>query len=172
MPILKCLLLSLLLVACSAGKDPRYVDTSVLESPPKLTTEQTKLQDISVEPAQKLHKGLRDKVTWLSEPPTIVLKQAPAEAWQTLEHALRQNLIKITDRERDKGRYYVLYKADSFFNRKRDPLTYNLSLNPDGEATKISAAVASDIEKDVPQNDSEALLRTLYDMLKNHLSEE
>ncbi|MFZ2724761.1 MAG: hypothetical protein WAX77_00745 [Methylococcaceae bacterium] len=178
---IKIILLSITLTACSLGKheDKRYLDTSALEQPPKRVIEPSSVRDISSVPALALRRGLGSNiVSWLeTEPPAVLLKQSPAESWHTLEQALRQCTLKIIDRERDKGRYYVLYKQEHLFERKAEASTYMIALNQSNTDTKISVSLVHEFEQSSnhlspPHNDSETLLKSLYDMLRNNLTAE
>ena len=163
----KILLLLLLLSACG-GKDKRYLDTTPLEQPPVLSGD--KNIDTSSIPATNLRRGLGKQVQWQSDPARIILQQTGKYALQNLEQALRQVQLKIIDREADKGRYYVLYSAASFWSlHKQDALTYALTLSADATHTVISAELARDIEKTPRHDDSEALLKMLYTTLHDDL---
>ena len=109
---------SCLLTSCSV-KDSRYKSTEMLERPPRLvlnsTVESEQVADDSVVPKKKHRKGLKEEVAleMKAQPPMIKIKQPFAEAWNTVELALKQREIKITDQERDKGWYYVDYNPPS-----------------------------------------------------------
>lgn len=172
------ILLSLLLSAC-VSKDSRYLDTSALEQPPKRVIEASSVRDISSVPAVALRHGLGSNiVSWLeTEPPAVLLKQTKVQAWHTLEQALRQSHLKIIDRERDKGRYYVLYKENHLFEREAEASTYMIALNENNADTKMSVSLVNEFEQNTinaptPRNDSEALLKLLYEMLRNNLTAE
>ncbi len=157
----KILLLSLGLVSCGTATDSRYRDTAMLERPPALAVshqagEPSRTSDESM--AQKNRDGEEsDTVVYMSatEPSLLVIKQPYDLAWDTLGHALKQDFLKVTERNRDKGLYYVTYdreaqaeKEGGFFDKALSLLQdkfneehYVLTVTAKGEETQISAAI-------------------------------
>lgn len=184
------LLLVTFLVSCSA-EDSRYRDTQILERPPIVVVEKKageSLQtDDSVIPRKKYKSGLGDDV-YMTEttPEKLKIKQPIDDAWYTLDLALKQSEIKITDHERDKGFYYVRYDPRGFFGKASsllsdDATIYLLTVKEDGAETEITATIANATEQsssakdgtpDLSAEGAEDLLEQLYKTLRDDLKEE
>jgi hypothetical protein len=188
----KILLLSLGLAACGTSGDSRYRDTAMLERPPAIAVHNQKGQDLEIDnsaiPKKRDEPGLGADV-YMSDaaPLQLRIKQPFDNAWNTLGLALKQSDIKITDRERDKGLYYVVYRPDnSFFSNKYNEAIYLLLVEKDGAETKITAALGSaaeqsssrnrglvnDNSQDQPADGAEKLLQSLYETIRDDLKEE
>lgn len=188
------LLLVTSLVSCSTAEDSRYRDTELLERPPTVAVDKKageSLQvDDSVIPRKKYKSGLGDDV-YLTEstPAKLKIKQPIDDAWYTLDLALKQSEIKITDHERDKGYYYVSYNPgaffeEMFFKRQRDERNeaiYLLTVKEDGTETEITATVANATEQSsagkngahgASAEGAEDLVQQLYKTLRDDLKEE
>ncbi len=194
--IAKVLLLSLGLVSCGTSEDSRYRDTSILERPPALVVSkkagEPRIADNSTIPKKRDETGLGSGVSMTTTtPPQLIIKQPFDDAWSTLGLALKQSEIEITDREHDKGLYYVSYDSSgSFFSRKQNEAIYVLTVENDGAETKITAALGNAAEqtssgsrgehrglaKDNSATESidgaEKLLRSLYETIRDDLKEE
>jgi len=192
----KILLLSLCLISCGISEDSRYRDTSLLERPPALSVSkqagEQRTTDSSTIPKKRDETGLgSDVYMTTTTPPQLKIKQPFGEAWNTLSLALKQSEIEITDREHDKGLYYVTYDPDSsFFSNKHNEAIYVLTVEKDGSETKITAAIGNtseqssagnhvknrDLIKDnsanQPANGAEKLLQSLYETIRDDLKEE
>jgi uncharacterized lipoprotein len=191
--LIKSLLLSLLLVSC--GTDSRYRDISQLERPPTLpssgspsaaSTETTATQAPTESYApdeSRIEKksgkiGLGDVVSLTdASPPQIKIKQPLDKAWNTVERGLKQSEIKITDHERNKAQYHVIYAPSSVFSfMKMDPKTiYLLTLTEEGNETTVSAALAPEPNSSASDKDNDntiQLLHLLFDTLHDDLKEE
>jgi uncharacterized lipoprotein len=193
--IIKSLLLAVALVSC-ASEDSRYRDTAMLERPPALAVSkqagEPSRTDNSVIPKKRDVTGLgSDVFMTTTTPPQLRIKQSFDDAWNTLGLALKQSEIEITDREHDKGLYYVTYDPEkSFFNRKHNEAIYVLTLEKDGAETKITATLGNaaeqtssgsrsehrDLVKDnsatQPADGAEKLLKSLYETIRDDLKEE
>ena len=194
--IAKILLLSLGLVSCGISEDSRYRDTAVLERPPELTvTKQAgelRINDNSTIPKKRDETGLGSDVSMTTTTPSqLIIKQPFDDAWSTLGLALKQSDIEITDREHDKGLYYVSYDpGSSFFSKKQNEEIYVLTLERDGDETKITATLGNAAEQTnsgshgehrSPSSDNSAtgstdgaekLLQSLYETIRDDLKEE
>jgi uncharacterized lipoprotein len=192
---IKSLLITVLLVSCG-GNDSRYRDTQLLERPPALAvTKQAgepRVIDNSKIPKKKYEKGLGSDVSMTTTtPPQLIIKQSFDDAWSTLGIALKQSEIEITDREHDKGLYYVSYDPEhSFFSNKHNQSIYVLTIENDGAETKITATLGSAAEQSsagrrseqgghakddsaTPSADgAEKLLQSLYETIRDDLKEE
>jgi len=190
--LIKSLLLALLLVSCGANKDSRYRDLSELERPPNLssaatttktnTTTQQATETYAPDESriEKKHgkTGLADAVQLTdATPPQIKIKQPLDKAWNTIERALKQSEVKITDHERDKAQYHVAYSPSSLFSfTKSTPKTYLLTLKTEANETTVTAILApepniSSDEKDKDDNTVQ-LMHQLFDTLHDDLREE
>ena len=193
---------ALLLVACGTTETSPYRDTSHLELPPGLQGSkekpkpQSESDDSAIPDKSKAKTGLGDAVyLTTSKPPLLKIKQPFDIAWNTLDAALKQGDIEITDRELDKGLYYVTYDADSHTSENEDladqltsvltnnysKASYVLTVTAEGEETQISAALADkpdqgdDSEK--PDNGdktdgADRLLQFIFETMRDELVEE
>jgi uncharacterized lipoprotein len=194
--IVKFLLLTLGLVSCGTSEDSRYRDTAMLERPPELVVPkkagEPDVIDNSSIPKKRYEKGLgSDVYLTTTTPPQLKIKQPFDDAWNTLGLALKQSEIDVTDREHDKGLYYVSYDSSgSFFSKKQNEAIYVLTVESDGPETKITAALGSSTEqinsgsrgerRDLAKDNSatqstdgaEKLLQSLYETIHDDLKEE
>ena len=192
----KILLLSLVLVSCGTSEDRRYRDTAMLERPPALAGSkqagEPRITDNSSIPKKRDEPGLgADVYMTTTTPPQLRIKQPFDDAWNTLGLALKQSEIEITDREHDKGLYYVTYNPDtSFFSNKHDEAIYVLTVEKDGTETKITATLgnaneqisagsrghhlgsAEDNSANQSTDGAEKLLQSLYETIRDDLKEE
>lgn len=194
--IVESLLLIFFLASCSStAEESRYRDTENLERPPTVvnsspTREQRAVDNSSI-PRKKDSTGLGSDV-YQGSPTQLTIKQPFGDAWNTLNRALKQSGIKITDHERDKGLYYVTQaqdkdentgffaKATSFFSA--DPTIYLLTVKGDGEETTVTATVANASEQSsaaakdgTPEHTAQSpedLLQLLFNTLHDKLEEE
>jgi hypothetical protein len=185
------LLLVTFLVSCSA-EDSRYRDTQILERPPAVAVDKKAGEplaiDDSVIPRKKYKAGLGSDVYMTeSTPEKLKIKQPIDDAWYTLDLALKQSEIKITDHERDKGFYYVSYNPGTFFgflekkHDERNGAIYLLTVKEDGAETEVTATIANATEQNSADENgaqrasvesAEDLLQQLYKTLRNDLKED
>jgi uncharacterized lipoprotein len=194
--IAKILLLSLGLVSCGTSEDSRYRDTAILERPPTLVVNkkagEPRIADNSTIPKKRDGTGLgTDVYMTATTPPQLKIKQSFDNAWSTLGLALKQSEIEITDREHDKGLYYVSYDSSgSFFSKKQNEAIYVLTVESDGAETKITVTLgnaseqtssnsrgehrgsSSDNSAAQPTDGAEELLKSLYETIRDDLKEE
>jgi len=194
--IIKGFLLALALVSCATTEDSRYRDTSALERPPILAGNRPKgmprVTDNSTIPKKRYEKGLgSDVYITTTTPVQLRIKHHFDYAWTTLDLALKQSKVEITDHDHDKGLYYVSYDADSsFFSKKENQAIYLLTLESDGLETKITAALGNAAEQlsagnhgeqrgpavdnsaNQPADGAEKLLQSLYETIRDDLKEE
>ena len=192
---IKSLPIIMLLVSC-ADNDSRYRDTRILERPPIINASkqagEPHISDNSKITKKRHGNGLGEDVSMTdTTPQQLIIKQPFDDAWSTLGNALRQSEIKITDREHDKGLYYVTYDPEkSFFSRKHNDAVYVLTLENDGAETKITVTLGNAAEQNssgsrsgqgaVDQDNSaipttegaEKLLQSLYETIRDDLKEE
>jgi hypothetical protein len=201
--ISSALLFTFILVSCSTSEESRYRDTAMLERPPILVVEkkaggQVETDNSSVSSRKAGDTGLGEEVYMTtSMPPVLIIKQPFDKAWNTVGQALKQNEIKITDREHDKGLYYVTYDPDrqvyedtnifgkitSFLTNEYDEQAYRLIVDKHDSETQISAEMVEDTEKNglsdnadgyydkKPSDGAEKLLQSLYKILRDDLVE-
>ncbi len=184
-------MLLVVLVSCTSTPDTRYRDTEFLEHPPTVvrggpSKEQRVVDDSSIA-KKKDHTGLGSDV-YLANPLQLNIKQSFRDAWSTLNRALKQSGLKITDHERDKGLYYVTRDTsdnDGFFAKmtsfiSTDSAIYLLTVKQDGEETTVTAALANETEQSSagketetkPTEGAEELMQLLFKTLRDDLKEE
>jgi uncharacterized lipoprotein len=196
----RILLLSLGLFSCGTSKDDRYRDTAMLERPPALVVNRQAGEFPTVDnsriPKKRSEKGLGEAVyLTTTTPPQLKIKQAFDDAWNTLGLALKQGEIEITDREHDKGLYYVSYEPGgsllgSLFGKKQNQAIYVLTVESDGAETKITAILGNAAEQassggrgrhrgsskdnsaSQPNDGAEKLLQSLYETMRDDLKDE
>ncbi|WP_374088645.1 outer membrane protein assembly factor BamC [Methylomicrobium lacus] len=175
-------LFAYLWLAACASDDARYRDTSALEKPPTLVIEKPEAAEEEPDKAEadkpaeegaaaagdedqedaepKPKKGLGDAVSISGAPPVLTIKQSFDVAWNSLKQALIQSGIEVTDLEHDKGKFYVVYDADSYASEHGSLLEksvglfsgdyakqgFLLTLTAEGSATKVTAVPAKDAE--------------------------
>lgn len=194
------LFVSLVLLSCGATEPAPYRDTTPLELPPALreTKEEPvrRESDDSAIPDKKAKTGLGDVVYLTASKPTFLrVKLAYDSAWNILNAALKQSEIEITDREHDKGLYYVTFDVDSYvssddaladqladvFVDNYSKASYVLTVTADGSETQISASLAdkadADNSSDKPENGdktdgADKLLLFIYETMRDELVEE
>ena len=190
--IIKSLLLASVLVSCGTSEVTRYRDTESLERPPKVVNpnpskEQTVVDDSSI-PKKKSNAGL-GKDVYLGNPAQIFIRQSFGDAWNTLNRALKQSGLRITDHERSKGLYYVtqasseevgfIGKLTSFL--ANDTAVYQLVVKQEGEETSVTGAIANATEQSAADKDgaphsstggAENLIQQLFKTLRDDLKEE
>jgi len=190
--IIKSLLLAGFLVSCGTTEESRYRNTEALERPPTVInsspTKEQRVVDSSSIPKKKDRTGLGSDV-YLSTPTQLVIKQSFGDAWNTLNRALKQSGIKITDHERDKGLFYVTQDTtdtNSFFAKATaflsdDAAIYLLTVKQEGEETRVTATAANAAEQSSATQDgtpppsaegAEDLLQLLFKTLRDKLEEE
>jgi uncharacterized lipoprotein len=188
----------MVLVACSAGQ--QYADNAALERPPTLNTEprprSTEDTITRTEVPSKATKGLGEEISINASSPLQISVQRPFDiAWHDVEMALKDLQLDITDREHDKGQYYVNYDGDdyrpedsglldsatAFLKHDYQKSIYIITVEQDGSSdSRIRAAIANDNEQSVDNKDgivtltdgSDKLLLTLYRHMRDKLVEE
>ncbi len=183
-----CLLLTgcLVLVACNVPSK-NYKDTTALEKPPMLDIVTSGVEQTAPTSTDDNHAGLGDKVIMLDNT-HILLKQPLGIAWKTLEAALKQSGFELTDRNLEKGFYYVNYDPKTFSGKKAqnwatkiddflfpDEKTpqnlYAISIRPKTDAIVIHTLLVDAVKEDgVTQDDASVqLLAVIYKTLHDDL---
>ena len=193
--IIKCFFLAIALASCGTTKDTRYRDTAMLELPPILPINrqrgEQRITDNSAIPKKTDETGLGKAVYMTAAtPPQLKIKQPFDEAWKILNQAIKQNDLKITDQERNKGHVYVQYgsnslleKAKTFLMNEQKESNYMLTVKADGAETTISVATAKTTEEsssytsqdgfyEEPVDISQKLLEKIYTTIRDDLKEE
>ena len=200
------LLFALTLVACSTTNDSRYQDNAHLERPPEMPIPAESPIDNKqvpepavaneIAPPKKHHFGLGLKSdVYLVENSTSELrvKRSFDEVWGLLNQAFLRNGLKVTDQDRSKGVYYVLYndagflgKAFSYFKDEHNQSTYLLKVEPQGEETSVVVSLANkedqtaqtrpqkegeDKEDGNSQDSSQQLLELLHNTLEDDVKD-
>lgn len=190
-PIRLCLLVGLsLTAACTQNK--KFQDNSELEKPPQL-----EIVESIPEPAieEDVDTGLGDAVALQGV--KIILKQPFEQAWDTLGTALEFINIEITDRNREKGEFFLSYDPDNARRKKGELLDdvtfflfedqyaespYKLTVSKSEEGfVEIEGEKLDDFQMDLLDDGEEVkfddqsddgslrLIRHLYITLKNDL---
>ena len=107
--------LSIILLACGEVPKSRYRDTSQLERPPGLEIAAPASVDMP-EKKSVVAKGLGDHVHL--EFPLLTLDMPFDHAWQYLEDALIARRIKINDRNREEGKFFVHFNPNGRDQKK------------------------------------------------------
>ncbi|MFK5950477.1 MAG: outer membrane protein assembly factor BamC [Methylococcales bacterium] len=107
-------LIPLLTVACSGGSNTRYKDTRYLETPPVMVIKETPKMPVKQEEELE-KKGLGEVVSISSSVkyPILKIKKNFDRSWDIVEQALNLAEIEITDKDRDKGVYYLKFDPDT-----------------------------------------------------------
>lgn len=184
---------SVLSCACLAATacdvpSKNYRDTTVLEQPPQLTVlnSDSEQSTLTTDETQK-RKGLSDLVVSMDDT-HLLLKQPLGTAWKTLEAAIKQSGLELTDRNLEKGFYYVTYNPETFTGqagsgwasalgsilfseeKKNEPM-YVISMRPKTDSIIIHTVLLDTVKTDKPIKDSSAqLLTVLYNTLHDELA--
>lgn len=186
----------LFLHACTDVKTIEYSDTSDLEMPPEMEIAETpkelitEKEDVEVE-----GKGLGDIVSLAGTKDKAVIKiiKTFERSWELVEQALKLNEIEVTDKNREKGVFYVLFDPDeqssestknstfSFFGGEYDEGAYQITIVWRESDTEVTAELVDDTHSDLLDDaeDKEEfegsvvggdhLLKTLYKTLRHDL---
>ena len=175
------LLIATLLIGCSTDTvNSRYKDTSALEQPPTLPSDPTYRPDTSYGMDEgridKRRAGLADNVYLVEgNPLQMRIKQRLDKAWYVLVQALKQNAesIKLTDHDRAKNVVFVKYGEESsgFLGfGDSTPNNYMIALKENGNETVVIATLSG--EKNSSEDDSDKLIRQLYETLHDNVRPE
>ncbi len=191
------LLISLTIVCCSTSKNPRYKDTSHLETPPRMEIIESAKQ-VDEEKDGKTESGLGNIVSLagLTEKPIIKIKKNFDRSWLIVEKAIQLNELEITDKNRGLGVYYVKFDPDDqssgdssiidsmtffIFANDYEEATYKLTLNWRDSATEVRAEVVDgdsshllDDDEDIEDFEGSVdaggkLLNTLFKTIRDDL---
>ncbi len=159
--IVKSLILSLGLVSCGGPTESRYRDTAMLERPPILpvihqAAEQSVLEDHKLG-QKKLQQENEEPSVYMTSatPPLLMIRQPLDLGWNTLGHALKQDYLKVSDRQQEKGLYFVSYNPEivaekdsgffdstlSVFKKKRQEEHYVLTVTEQYLETQVAISV-------------------------------
>ncbi|MCK4841186.1 MAG: outer membrane protein assembly factor BamC [Methylococcales bacterium] len=147
------------LASCSNAKSPRYQDTSELEMPPQMKISE-KPVIAAIEKDEKIeNKGLGDQVLLAGSPknPVIKIKKLFDRSWNLVEQALKLSKIKITDKNREQGVFFVKFDPDeqgssdrtwtesvaSLFTDDYEEASYKLTVIWRESDTEVSAEVVN-----------------------------
>lgn len=184
----KALLILLLaaLSACSEGK--KYRDTADLETPPRLAiNEKSSLGQQEAE--QKDAKNSLAESVFIDDaesPSVLKIKKLFDRAWDIVGQALEKKAIEITDKNRDKGVYFVKYdpSADTgeqlfgnvkifIFEEEYREAPYKLTIVWRDTETEVRTEMLPQTESDENNDDEEfadgssKLLKVLYEAIRD-----
>ncbi|KAF3983651.1 MAG: outer membrane protein assembly factor BamC [Methylococcales symbiont of Hymedesmia sp. n. MRB-2018] len=102
--------LAITISACSELNDTRYQDTTELEVPPQMEIV-AKPKLLIAEKDEVKNKGLGNIVVLAGteQKPVIKIKKLFYRSWQLVEKALKLNKVKVKDKNRDLGVFYVVF---------------------------------------------------------------
>jgi len=189
------LLVPLLNTACSDSVNTRYKDTSHLETPPVLIIAEQPKQAIQAKDVDK-KTGL-GRVVSLSGPaaqPILKIKKIFDRSWNIVEQGLNLSEIEITDKNRDKGVFYVKFDPDQklskdsgvmdslsffFFEDEYEEAAYKLTVQWHDSDTEVSVeAIEQDEDNFLDDEDGDfensidlgaMLINALYKTIKDDL---
>jgi hypothetical protein len=190
------ILMALCIGACSESKNPKYKDTSLLEKPPVMpivAKQKDRVEESEEEQDEK--KGLGDNIilTEFEQKPIIKIKKNFDLSWNFVEQALQLKDIEISDKNREKGIYYVTFDPDeqsdstladamTFFLFKDDYAEAAYKLTVKEKATDNSEIIIEHIateENDLMDDDGDdfdgtidegvMLMNTLYKTIRDEL---
>jgi len=188
-------LVPLLITACSDNVNTRYRDTSHLETPPVLIiAEQPKQAKQAKDVDEKTGLG---RVVSLSGPaaqPILKIKKIFDRSWNIVEQGLNLSEIEITDKNRDKGVFYVKFDPDQksskdsgvmdslsffFFKDEYEEAAYKLTVQWRDSDTEVSVERLDQDEDDLlddgeddfenPIDPGAMLINALYKTIRDDL---
>jgi len=115
------------MTSCTDISNTKYKDTSDLETPPDM--EIVEKPGANITEKDELEKnGLADIVSYVNteEKPVIKIKKLFFRSWNIVEQALKLNNIKVKDKNRELGVFYVLFDPDSQNSGFVDAITFSL----------------------------------------------
>lgn len=182
------------LVACSDVKTIEYEDTTELETPPEMEIIETP-KELLAEDKENKDTGLGD-IVFLSgakNEQVIKIKKTFDRSWELVEQTLKLNEIEVTDKNREKGVFYVSFDPDdqssesienstfSFFGGEFDEGAYKITVVWQESDTEIIVELVNDDGNDMLDDaedteefegtiaGSDHLLKTLYKTLRHDL---
>lgn len=196
------LLVLLTMIACAGVKTVEYKDTSELEKPPEM--------EIAVKPKPPVEEkqeikgtdtdidtdtGLGDIVSLAEadDKSVIKIKKTFDRSWELVEQAIKLNEIEVTDKNREKGVFYVLFDPDdqsseetkessfSFFGGEYEEGAYKINVAWHENNTEVSAELLSDSQEELLDDAEDIedfegtvaaddhLIKTLYKTLRHDL---
>lgn len=188
-------LLPVLISACSDVKNTKYKDTSALEAPPVMKIAETpKVQFEEKEEAENTGLGDIVSISSSAEYPVIKIKKMFERSWSIVEQGLALSEIEITDRNRDKGVFYVKFDPDRLSSKDSgllDKMTFFLFKDDYEEAsykitvvwresnTEVSTELIDEVDNDLLDDGEEdfessidsggMLIKALYKTIRDDL---
>lgn len=177
----------LCLTACDVPSK-NYKDTSLLEKPPALDIVAGNEEQSTPSSAASVNKGGFGEAVVMIDSTHLLLKQPLGTAWKTLEAALKQSGFELTDRNLEKGFYYVNYDPETFTGKteqnwatkiddflfpdeKKPQNLYAISMRPKTNAIVIHTLLVDSVKEFGSEKDASAqLLAVLYKTLREGLS--
>ena len=197
------LILSLLIItSCSANKTAQYdKKIELLEVPPRMSIikKSEGISSLSNESNIKIKKKgigeLNVSFVQTNKIPLLTIKKTFDRSWEILEQSLRSNNIKITDKDRDHGTFYITYTSEQkqsnnasfmgkissfFFSENQTESDYQLTVIWQETDTHITSKLVTAEENDLlddgeesdeipPVDQSTILLKALYNTIKDDL---
>lgn len=185
-------LIVLFVSACSDGKAIKYQDTSDLETPPEMViVDKPKVLREDKEIIKKSGLGKSVSLVEVEKEPVIKIKKIFDRSWDIVEQALKLNEIEITDKNRDKGVFYVKFDPDAkqagskvadtitffFFEDDYEQAAYKLTVVWRDSDTEVTVELIDQVSNELLDEDEfegtidtgVKLLETLYKTIKDDL---
>lgn len=186
------LFIGILLLTTACSNRHATADNTDLEKPPRL---EIKVMPKAAVIEADVDNGLGDAVS-LIDAKRISLKQPFEQAWNTVETVLQFNQIEITDRNREKGEFFINYDPDNARRKNNDVIgdvafflfkdeyteaPYKIIITESEQTVEITAHKREYIQLDLLDDGEELefddevddgadkLIRHLYVTLKNDL---
>jgi hypothetical protein len=183
--------ISLFLTACSSIPTTNYKDNSQLETPPGYSV--TKTEPGKPLEKQQEKKGLGDLVTMDSNAAqaTLIINKTFNRAWFLVAKALKLNDLKITDRNRHKGFFFVDYDPDTatgdatdfftfhIFKDEYEESNYKLMLVEKDKKINVSSMIKppksdsslfeDEEDREQPKDGSSLLIKILFETIRDDL---
>lgn len=188
-----------LVISCSNSKSVYNQKTELLEVPPRMTiveqtVRETPSEEDKKEPEQKGLGGETVSFSQTDQQATLKIKKTFDRSWEIIKQALSLKNIKVTDKDREQGIFYVTYDTDqqqsddasfmdkmSFFFFDDDELesSYKLTAKWKESTTDVTSVLVKAEENDLlddgeddietPSDHGNLLLKTLYKTIKDDL---
>ncbi len=188
------LLLSMTACSMFENRSTRYIDTSHLEAPPRMTIKSPPAGSIDEEALSGTGLGKVVRLARIEEKPVIRVVKLFDRSWELVEKSLEQLKIEITDKDRSKGVFYLNYDPEAEEQEEEslfDTVTFNVFSGSDTQGQykllinwndSHSLVIAEQVteENKEPLDDNEyfyveptlgeaKLIRTLYKTMREDL---
>lgn len=183
-----------ILSACTEIKSTKYQDTSHLESPPEMEIIETAKAKVEYQEEKEVTGiGKHVVLAGTTKNPVLKIKKLFDRSWSIVEQALKLNEVKVTDKNRDQGVFYVDFDPDSKDDKDSGSISFSLFSDDFEEAsykltviwresdTEVSAELTQTESSDLLDDDEDKvdfdssidsgaiLIKTLYKTIRDDL---